>query len=236
MAITLVKFRSGMGVPCPSTFCMKAEILLKMANLDYESSILDDPRKSPKGKFPYIIDDGKEIADSHFIQRYLEQSYDADFDPDLTQQQRAISHGMARMVEERLYWALVYNRWIDEANWRDTAQFWFGTMPPIMRNIVPIVARRQVRASLHGHGLGRHNQKDTYGLGAEDIAALAAHLGDQDYMFGDTPTALDAIAYPVITNILTPPVASPLREAAQQHPLLAAYVTRCTERWFPDFA
>ncbi|MEO1043927.1 MAG: glutathione S-transferase family protein [Pseudomonadota bacterium] len=236
MPITLVQFRSGMGVPCPSPFCMKAEILLKLAGLDYAVEIIDDPRKSPKGKLPYIVDNGQDIADSHFIQRHLEQQHGADFHTGLSPQQRAVSHAMARMIEERLYWALVHSRWIDDANWQITGQFWFGQMPPLMRNIVPVIARRQVRAALHGHGLGRHSAADIYRLGAEDIAALAAQLNQQDYMFGDNPTALDATAYPIIANILAPAVSSRLRESALQHPVLSAYTERCTALWFPDFA
>jgi len=50
------------------------------------------------------------------------------------------------MIEERLYWVLVYARWIDEENWPKTINFWFGSLPPILRTLIPIVARKQWHA------------------------------------------------------------------------------------------
>lgn len=41
----------------PSPFVTKAEVLLKMAGLSYRTDITG-LRKAPKGKLPYIEDDG----------------------------------------------------------------------------------------------------------------------------------------------------------------------------------
>lgn len=235
MTTTLVQFKSGMGVPCPSPFCMKAEILLKMAGVEYDVQIIDDPRKSPKGKLPYIIDDGREIADSALIREHLEKVHGAEFDAGLSAKQKAVSHAMARMAEERLYWVIVYSRWMEDANWPVTAQFWFGGMPPLMRNLVPMLARRQTRANMQGHGIGRHNADEIYRFGIQDVTALAMQLDDQEYMFGEEPTSLDTIIYPMIANILVSAAPSPLREATQQHDNLVAYAARAQAHWFPDF-
>jgi len=74
---------------------MKGEILLKMAGLEYKSIILDDPRKSPKGKLPYIEDEGNIIADTALIQRYLETKYDVNFDSNLFDVEKATAHAFA---------------------------------------------------------------------------------------------------------------------------------------------
>ena len=47
--------------------------------------------KAPKGKLPYIDDDGQKIADSTFIRRHLESKYGIDFDQGLSAEQRAIA-------------------------------------------------------------------------------------------------------------------------------------------------
>jgi glutathione S-transferase len=73
--ITLIHFPRAFGVPNPSPFCMKVEILLKMAGLPYEEIISSDPRKGPKGKLPAITDDGVMIGDSDFIQQHLTRKY-----------------------------------------------------------------------------------------------------------------------------------------------------------------
>lgn len=214
---------------------MKGEILLKMAGQSYETEIIADPSKAPKGKLPYIIDDGVDIADSAFIRWHLETKYGANFDPGLNDADKAISHAMARMLEERTYWATVYSRWIDAHNWPIINKFWFGSMPPVVRSLIPIIAQRQVKNNLKAHGIGRHDEKDIYAFGAEDLAALSAHLGEKQFMFGDTPTSLDATAYPMITNALIEELPGPLLDAAKSHANFTPYVERCQALWFPDF-
>ena len=232
--ITLVQFPRGMGVPNPSPFCMKAEIMLKMAEQQYEIEELIDPRKSPKSKLPYIRDNGAEIADSSLIQQHLEQSYAADFFPDCNKAQEATGHAIARMCEERLYQVIVYSRWIDENNWSTIRQFWFGSLPPIIRNIVPSIAQKGVVKAQQGHGIGRHSGKEIYAMGCKDIQALADILGEQPYILGDNPTAADATAYSHIENCLVDDIPSPLLNEAQRHENLVAYRDRCRALWFAD--
>src|SRR5215813_744512 len=71
--ITLYTFGPAFGLPDPSPFVTKAEVLLKMAGLAYQT----DPtgfRRAPKGKLPYIDDDGERIADSTLIRWHLEKN------------------------------------------------------------------------------------------------------------------------------------------------------------------
>lgn len=234
MTITLVQYRRGFGVPNLSPFCMKAEILLKMAGADYDIETLDDPRKTPKGKLPMIRDGGQIIADSSFIQSHLEQHHGAQFYPGTTARDRAIGHAVSRMCEERTYWALVYARWVEPSNWPKIRDFWFGGMPPVIRSIVPKLAIKEVKANLKAHGIGRHSRDDIYALGASDIDAIAAVLGDQEYILGSTPTAADASAYPIIENALMADFPSPLLDAAKAHDTLNAYAARCSALWFND--
>ena len=60
--ITLYIFGPNMGLPDASPFCIKAEVLLKMSGLPYRLD-LKGFGKAPKGKLPYIDDEGTIIAD-----------------------------------------------------------------------------------------------------------------------------------------------------------------------------
>ena len=70
--ITLHVFGPMFGLPDASPFCTKAHVLLKMAAFDYRVDT-QSFNKAPKGKLPYIIDDGKVVADSTFIRWHLEK-------------------------------------------------------------------------------------------------------------------------------------------------------------------
>ncbi|MEM7568665.1 MAG: glutathione S-transferase family protein [Pseudomonadota bacterium] len=234
MAITLVQYKRGYSLANLSSFCMKAEILLKLAGLDYEIEELGDPTKGPKAKLPFIRDNGKDIADSTFIEAHLEEAYGAQFYGDLSDAQKAYGHALARMCEERLYWVMVYGRWIEDAVWPQMSEFWFAELPPVLRSLIPVIARREVRKNLKAHGIGRHTRAEIYALGEKDVHALAHALGDSPFYFGESPTAFDAAIYPVVENVLLEALATPLLPVAQGHQNLKDYAARCRAFWFAD--
>ena len=121
--ITLQVFGPGFGLPDPSPFCMKADILLQMSGLPHERKI-GNMRRAPKGKLPLIIDAGEIVADSTFIRLHLERKYGIDFDKGLTPEQRGIAWAVEKMLEDHLYWFVVSERWANDSNFnRGPLQF-----------------------------------------------------------------------------------------------------------------
>src|SRR5438067_6975066 len=100
--ITLFTFGPAFGLPDPSPFVTKAEVSLKMAGLPYRTDTTGLSR-APKGKLPYIDDDGQRVADSTFIRLHIEKKYGFDFDRGLTAKQGATAWAFEKMVEEQLY-------------------------------------------------------------------------------------------------------------------------------------
>ena len=230
--IKLIQFPPALGVPNPSPFCMKAEILLKMAELPYESEFARDPRKGPKGKLPAIEDDGVLIGDSELIRGHLERNYGVDFDKGLDEEERAVGHAFARMLEERTYWAVVYSRWIDPRNWPRLREAFFGGLPPPVRAVVPHLIQRRVRNSLRVQGVGRHAPNEIYAMGVADIRAVATQLGDKSFFMGPAPTSVDAVVFPLVENVIVPPFDSPIKTAALDRANLVAYAQRMRARYF----
>ena len=115
--ITLYSFGPGFGLPDPSPFVTKVEVLLKMAKLPYRTDTTGFT-KAPKGKLPYIEDDGVMVSDSTFIRWHIEQKYRIDFDQGLDASQKAIAWAFEKMVEDQLYWVMIDDRWMDDANFR----------------------------------------------------------------------------------------------------------------------
>lgn len=141
--ITLYKFGPIGDVCDASPFCVKVEAYLRMAGLPYE--ILSGAhylRKAPKGKLPYIDDNGKVIADSSFILNYLKATYGDSLDSGLNPQEKAIAHAFAKMIEENLYWVLVHARWKLDHNWAILNRTFFGSIPFPLNKIIAFIARR----------------------------------------------------------------------------------------------
>lgn len=232
--ITLLQFPRAFGLPNPSPFCMKAEILLKMSGRDYTIETTPNPRKAPKGKLPAIRDQGRVIGDSEMIRKHLETAYGVDFDRGLDARARAVAHAFCRMMEERTYWTVVHSRWVDATNWAIIRRKFFGGFPPVIRTLVPIRARQHVVAELRGHGIGLHAAKEVYEFGVADIRAVAAWLEEAPFFMGDTPSSADATIYPFLTGIADVPLGSPMRDEVLKHDMLIAYLRRCRELWFPE--
>ncbi len=232
--IKLYQFKSAFGLPNMSPFCMKAETWLRMAGLEYETVLVTNPRKTPKGKAPYLEDNGTVIADSTFMLKYLQEQYAAPLDDGVTATERATAHAFGRMLEERFYWALVYSRWIDERGWSVVRDSFFSDLPPVLRTLVPALVRRSVRSDLHHHGIGRHDERDIYRLAADDLASLAGYLGDKPYFLGDKPTSIDATVYAFVANTVQTPLETPIQQAVREYPNLAVYAERMRQRYFSD--
>lgn len=229
--ITLYAFGPMWGLPDPSPFVIKTATQLKMAGLDY-STELGAREKAPKGKLPFIDDDGVTICDSVHIRDHLERKYGLDLDGGLAPSERAQAWATERMLEDHLYWAIVNARWGDEANFaKGPADFFKGAPQGVMEG-----ARGQVLANLQGQGFGRHDPATVGDLARRSFAALSALLGDKPYLFGDKATGTDASAFATLTAALATRFESPVRAAAEGFPNLVVYRDRMMDRFFPAFA
>jgi glutathione S-transferase len=231
--ITLYSFGPAFGLPDPSPFVTKAEVLLKMAGLPYKTDT-GGFNKAPKGKLPYIIDDGDTIADSTFIRWHLEKKYRIDLDRGLDAEQRAIAWAFEKMLEDHLYWAVVHERWMDDANFDKGPRTFFRRIPSPLRPFLVPMIRRQVRRALHGQGMGRHSPEEIVALGTRSIDATADFLGTKPFLMGSEPTGVDATAFAFIAGLLCPVFETRLRTAAERRDNLRRYVGRMTIRLYPD--
>ncbi len=205
-----------------------------MANIDYEttSALL---LKAPKGKLPYINDSGKTIADSHFILDYLKSTY-INLDCHLEQSQYAISLAMQHLLEEHLFWCILYSRWAyTDENWKINREAIFGVLPPLIRDLVAQYSRRKIRHKIINQGIGALQTEAIFALGNQNIDALSDFLGSKPYFFGDQPTTLDACAYGILINIIGCPIESPLKTHGLTKNNLREFVKRISSTFYRDF-
>jgi glutathione S-transferase len=230
--LILYQFAPCWSLPSASPFCIKLETWLRIAGLPFAIKTLADPRKAPKGKLPFIEDKGKTLADSTFIIHMLKQRYNIKLDEHLNQEQQAVSLALQSLMEDHLYWVIVYGRWMDPAGWALTRSAYFGHLPPLIRSTVPVLVRSSIRKTLWHQGTGRHSAADIYHLGQQDISALARHLGDQSFFLGAQATTIDAIAFAFITSIINCPVETPLKAHASQYDNLKRYCQHIQKTWY----
>jgi glutathione S-transferase len=232
--IKLYQFAPAFGLPNASPFCLKLETYLRMAEVPFEipPAKLEDLQKAPKGKMPYVDDNGEFVADSSFIIDHLKATYGDKLDGWLDAPQRAVALAFQRLIEENLYWAVVHTRWVEPEGWALTRAAFFDGLSVPLKWIVPHLARRGLLKELHGQGMGRHSMAEIHEIGRRDITALADFLGSKPFMMGEQPSSLDACAYGFLANLVWPPVDSVLKQHARQYPQLEAYCQRMRARYY----
>jgi len=234
--IELYKFGAVGKICDPSPFCVKVETYLKMAELPYQTH--SGPkylRNSPKDKLPYIRDEDEIIADSTFILRHLEQKHNDVLDGHLTAEQKAVARGFMGMIDEELYWTMVYARWIMDHNWVIIKAIFFGSLPFPLKLFVPNMVRKNVLKGMKGHGIGRHSEAEIEEIAAMDLQALSDFLGDKPYFFGDRPSTLDAAAFGILSQmILSDTFTASVFDKARHYENLVAFANRIQDKYFGD--
>ena len=231
--LKLYQFERSWGIPNLSPFCCKIETYLRMAGVDYEiKAVL--PLNAPKGKLPYIKDKGETIADSRFIITHLKSVY-GDIEKGLTDTQMAASIALQRLLEEHLFWILLYSRWqYTDENWQINKQAIFGKLTLLIRDIVANRWRSKIKRQIYGQGTGRHQADEIFQLGKQDVDSLSSSLGSKPYFLGDKPTTLDASAFGHLINIIGCPIKSPLKDYGLSKQNLVEYMDRIKAEFYPD--
>lgn len=231
-SITLYVTRAAFELPDTSPFVIKTEVQLKMAGLAYERVPMIPPQ-APLGKLPFIDDHGEVVSDSTFIRTHLERKYGVDLDAGLDARQRAQAWAIERLLEDHLYFAMVWFRWIDPENFAKGPARFADSVPEPQRAQRREQMQAGKRAELHAQGIGRHSPEGIAALGVHSVDALAALLGEQPYFMGASASGVDATALGVLAGILTPFFDTPLQRAAAAHPNLGEYVVRMMQRYYP---
>jgi glutathione S-transferase len=234
-SITLHVTRTAFELPDTSPFVIKTEVQLKMAGLAYERVPMIPPQ-APLGKLPFIDDHGETVSDSTFIRAHIERKYGVNLDAGLDARQRAQAWAIERLLEDHLYFAMVWFRWIDPDNFAKGPARFADSVPEPQRAQRREQMQAGKRAELHAQGIGRHSPQGIAELGVRSIDAVAALLGQQPYVMGASPSGVDATALGMLACVLTPFFDTPLQRAASAHANLVAYVARMMQRYYPAHA
>jgi glutathione S-transferase len=217
-----------------SPFGLKLEAWLRLADIPYTVQPSTDLRKAPKGKLPYIRDDGRTIGDTTLIIEHLKATRGIDPDAGLDTRERAESLALQRLFEDHLYFVLVYSRWIDPLGWATLEPAFFGRLAFPVRRLAAGHYRRRVQQMLQLQGLGRHRPEDIYAMGRADLEAVADLLGERPFLMGDQLTTIDAVAYGFLANILAVPFETELKRTAESLPTLVTYCEAMEQGLRPD--
>ena len=224
--IKLYTFPAAFGLRNVSPFCLKVEMALEHLGLDHEIILESDPRKSPKGKLPYIIDDGHTLADSELIFEYLDAKADGRLFGDVSDQEHAIGMAFTRLTEDHLYWIMVASRWLDDSWFNNVREGFFGTLPLGIKSLVSGMARKQMANTYQLQGLGNHTLEEQANFARRDFESVSCALKAGGYVCGDKLTVYDFSVVGLLAGIYDQQPRSWVNDIADDFPDVNDYATR----------
>lgn len=163
-----------------SPFVNKLETRFRLAGLPY---LLDvgSPRHAPRGKIPYLAAASSStttlLGDTSLITRHLvADGHLPDLNASLPPALRARDLALRALLEERLYFCLQRERWVD--NYYAMRDGVLGALPLPVRVVVGNLAYRGVTAGLYAQGAGRYEDGEVRGMRREVWEGLEAVLGE----------------------------------------------------------
>ena len=224
--IELYTFPETFGLRNVSPFCLKVEMALEHLGLEYTIVEEKDPRKSPKGKLPYIVLEGEKIADSEIILEHLDAQHGGKLYGELSDEEYARGYAFTRLAEDHLYWLMVASRWLDDEWFPNVVAEFFDFVPWPIRTLASNGARKQVLKTLDLHGLGRHNLDEQADFARRDLRTLSRALSTHPYIAGDSLTAFDFAVASLLAGIYDQQPPTWMTPIAQEFPNLKDYAER----------
>jgi glutathione S-transferase len=232
--LTLHVYGPYFGLPDGSPFCIKAMTLMKMSGLEYRVEKMSF-KQAPKGKAPYLNDNGTIVADSHFIQRHLETKHGVDFSGGHGPAEMATGWALSRMVEEHLYFLTLHLRWLDDENFNKGPRQFFKDIPAPIRPLIANMIRKKQRKTMHLQGLGRHSAEERLALAVGDVKSVEDTLADKPYLFGKAPCGADASVASFLWAASPALFKSEIGEHVRSRLKIMAYIGRMQKQFFPEF-
>ncbi|KAK3297111.1 uncharacterized protein B0H64DRAFT_118541 [Chaetomium fimeti] len=250
--LTLHRGFPARGSYVPSPFVNKLETRLRIGGVPYKVGA-GSVFKAPRGKIPYIDVERapgatpEQLADSTLITRRLvEEGYIADLNAGLTPAERATDLAVRALLEDKLYFYQVRERWIDNYYvMRDNA---LSAMPFFIRFFIGMFAYRSVKARLIGQGVLRFTDdeaKDARVEVWESVNALLvdsrnkAHEAGRDGPFwilgGISPTEADATVFGFVGAALDCAQAPTTEQIVRGFPVIMDYARRIHDQYFSDY-
>ena len=224
--------RPMFDLPHASPFAFKAETLLRMSGLPFKS-VMADIRKAPRGKIPWIDDDGTIVSDTAFIRKHLEERHGIDFSGGYDPVSLATGYAFERMAEDHLYWLVVHNRWMEQDNFDKGPRTFFDSVPAILRPVIVRAVRNKVRKAGLNHGISRFTNAERLVLAQHNLGALDAFLAGKTYLLGERMCGADAAVHAMAASIVSPFFRSEIAEYGRTLPSLMGYIERMNAACYP---
>eukprot|EP00041_Stephanoeca_diplocostata_P018645 m.391977 g.391977 ORF g.391977 m.391977 type:complete len:309 (-) comp21077_c0_seq11:2712-3638(-) len=235
-APTLYQHGPGYGLASHDPHCLAVHAVLRVANVSFHVNNCDNENMSPTGELPFLRRCNDElVAGLENISAYIGDRRESDgncVSTDAVADMRAY----VNLVACKCGTAVDYELWCEDTNYVGVASKLYGQQryPWPLSSVLCRMRQHQVRARALGSGV-QCTPEHVYTHADSAFTALSAKLNDQPYLFGDTATEVDAVAYAYLAYILHAELpCEKLKPLVQKHGNLVHFCQRFRQAFFAD--
>ncbi|KAK3087891.1 hypothetical protein FSP39_012144 [Pinctada imbricata] len=225
---TVILHNPGRGPFAPSLvpFSVKVETYLRILKIPHQT--VTDYQKGPKDKWPWIEYNDEVVADSAFIIKFINKTFNVDLDKGFNEEELATAHALRKMMEENTYWTFVMNRWYFDKN---------NTIHKILHVPSKSIAamKKRIKENTYQFGIGRHTEEEVNQIMAEDLEALSKFLGNKKFLLGDAVCQADCAIFGQLSQFYWQCLNTPAETTVKSFPNLCKYCERMKDLYWPDW-
>lgn len=222
------------GLPSSGPFALKLLAWLELAGIPYQQVTEGNPRKGPKGKNPWVELDGQRIGDSEVIIEILSRRHAVRLDEELSPEEQAVGHSWRRTFEEHFHQILEWELFFQPEGAAYLRRTIESQMPRLAGRAMFMMVRSHFRRQLNARGIGRHSPEIIVAKGQADLDALAAFLGDREFLLRDRPASADAAVFGLLAPMVYWTMSTPVADYAKSLETVSAYCDRMRALCFAD--
>ncbi|CAD5220160.1 unnamed protein product [Bursaphelenchus okinawaensis] len=196
--VYLVQFPRAGCIPSISSYCLKMETWLRIAEIPYQNVDSQFKYKSERGQLPFVELNGRQICDTNYIIAELSRMFHVQLDDQLNEKERSEFVAIEALIEDSLSWSVNYYRSLNLSflSTDDGLLAHFSGFRKLMfRTFLVNRLKRNYRQRCKAQGIGRQLPSDVMEATIRKLKAISVFLGDKKYIMGDKVTSLDATAF-----------------------------------------
>ena len=232
------------GIPSIDPECIKILAFAKFSGAPLIQKSTNNPFWTPKGDLPVFRHSGIVLTDFISVSKHLLScNYSADYN--LSPKQMSEANAFIQLMDEKLLPAMKYLMWVDAKNHVEMTRPWYGKHLPFPLGLYYPNKYEQEAVklveSLYGQfsdnlEIGNDTIVETciYKAAQECITMMSNRLGDNQYMFGRSPSSVDAVMYAYLAPLMKAPFPNnSLQNYLKNCNNLVKFVVRISQNYFP---
>jgi glutathione S-transferase len=177
-----------------SPFVLEVDRALKLAGLPFEHrrvSVFKLKELNPTGQLPVLLVGDEKVVDSTRILHRIEQLAPGSMTGGLDSRHLAEAWLWEEFADTALYPYVLATRWADDKGWPVPKKAFFSSLPPVVRDIVAPLVRRNTMRALVGRDFLRGGLEACYERMYGVLDHLEARAPEHGFWLGERPCVAD---------------------------------------------